>query len=190
MQKGQNKAHRILARTHISHGRLIKIIDAYCRWDSVGAAARSSSVSRLTVGKIYNLIRKRLLDFLVFQSDRAYRNIRYDMENDEEEGQPWYDEEHYTAKLKRALGRYRGITPAQYLLFEAEAVFRVTRPSVTPGEMKTLVMETIKKGGPLNEAPRPDKIFEFYMDRVIWPQIDQAMKEGLGLLMKAEHIPD
>lgn len=98
------------------------------RWETVGIAAKASGVSRITVGKIYNLIRRRLLDFAMYESDETYSNRRYDMENDEEEGQRWYDEEAYRAKLAHALGRYRGIDPAHAHLYEAEAVFRVNHP--------------------------------------------------------------
>lgn len=186
MQKSLDKAHRILARSHISHGRLVKIIDAYARWETVGIAAKESGVSRITVGKIYNLIRQRLLDFGMFESDETYRSRRYDMENEEEEGQRWYDEDAYLARLAHALGRFRGIDPAHRHLFEAEAVFRVNNPKATQGDVKTLVMEAIRKGGPLNEAPRPDRLFETYMDRVAYPHIDKAMTAALRLFSQAE----
>lgn len=189
VQKGRNKAHRILARSHISHGRLMKIIDAYSRWESVGMAAEASGVSRISVGRVYNLIRRRLLDFGVFQSDAAYRNMRYDMENDEEEGQPWYDADDYRSKLAQALGRYRGIDPEHRPLYEAEAVFRVTHPAATEGDVKTLVMEAIKKGGPLNETPRPEKIFEVYLDRVVWPEIARVGRMVGKLTHEAEVLP-
>lgn len=186
VQKSPDKAHRILARSHISHGRLVKIIDAYARWETVGIAAKESGVSRITVGKIYNLIRQRLLDFGMFESDETYRNRRYDMENEEEEGQRWYDENAYQARMAHALGRFRGIDPAHYHLFEAEAVFRVNYPKATQGDVKTLIMEAIKKGGPLNEVPRQDRIFEAYMERVAYPYIDKAMTAALRLFRKAE----
>jgi hypothetical protein len=186
VQKSSDKAHRILARSHISHGRLMKIIDAYTRWETVGIAAKESRVSRITVGKIYNLIRQRLLDFGMYESDETYRNRRYDMENDEEEGQRWYDEDAYRAKLAHALGRFRGIDPAHFHLFEAEAVFRVNHPMATQGDLKTLIMEAIKKGGPLNETPRPDRIFETYMERVAYPYLDKALAAALKLFRQAE----
>ena len=186
VQKSPNKAHRILARSHISHGRLMKIIDAYTRWESVGIAAKESGVSRLTVGKVYNLIRQRLLDFRMYESDETYRNRRYDMENDDEEGQRWYDEDAYTSKVARALGRFRGIDPAHHHLYEAEAVFRVTHPDATQGDVKTLIMEAIKKGGPLNERPCPDRIFEVYMERVVWPDIDKAFRVARKLIHDVE----
>lgn len=164
----------------------MKIIDAYSRWESAGIAAKESGVSRISVGRVYNLIRQRLLDFGIYQSDEAYRNTRYDMENDEFELRPWYDEDRYAAKLARALGRYRGIDPAHLPLYEAEAVFRVLRPDATPGDVRTLVMEAIKKGGPLNEAPRRDKLFEVYLERFVFPQIDRAMAKALRFIVQAE----
>lgn len=188
VRKSPDKAHRILARSPISHGRLMKIIDAYARWETVGIAAKESGVSRITVGKVYNLIRQRLLDFGIFQSDEAYRNIRYDMENDDEEGQRWYDEDVYSAKLARALGRYRGIDPAHLPLYEAEAVFRVTRPDATEGDVRTLIMEAIKKGGPLNEKPRPDRMFEVYMERVVYPYLDKAFAMARKLIHDNEKL--
>lgn len=170
-RKSPNKAHRILARSHLSHGKLMKIIEAFSRWESVGMAAKSSGVSRISVGRVYNLIRRRLLDAGVFQSDIAYRNMRYDIENDEDEGHPWYDEDVYRARLAQALGRYRGIDPEHRLLYEAEAVFRVTFPAATEGDVRTLVMEAIKKGGPLNEPTRPEMLLEVYLDRIVWPEV-------------------
>lgn len=164
----------------------MKIIDAYTRWETVGIAAKESGVSRITVGKVYNLIRQRLLDFHMFESDETYRNRRYDMENDDEEGQRWYDEEAYHAKLAHALGRFRGIDPAHFHLYEAEAVFRVNNPKATQGDMKTLIMEAIKKGGPLNEKPCPDRIFEVYLDRVVWPIIDKAFTIARNLIHDVE----
>lgn len=189
VQKSPDKAHRILARSPISHGRLIKIIESYARWETVGIAAKASGVSRITVGKIYNLIRRRLLDFAMYESDETYSNRRYDMENDEEEGQRWYDEEAYRAKLAHALGRYRGIDPAHAHLYEAEAVFRVNHPDATAGDIRTMIMEAIKKGGPLNETPRRDRMFEVYMERVVYPYLDKAVAQIRKLIRDTGALP-
>lgn len=59
-------------------------------------------------------------------------------------------------------------------------MFRVTRPTATPGDVKTLIMEAIKKGGPLNERLCADKIFDVFMDRLVWPEI----KKSFALLRK------
>jgi len=182
--KPVKKAHRIMARTHLSHARLMKIIDSYSRWMTVAEGAKASGVSHVTVGRIYNLIRKRLMDADIFESDQRYRNRRYDVDNEGEEG--WFFEEEYRATLEKIVGRYRAIDPGNLALYEAEAVFRTTRPFDTPEDVKAYIMAALK-AGPLNEKPEQIALWEAYMyefqRRNIDKHIAMMRKVGFGSIV-------
>lgn len=142
------KAHKIMARTHISHARLLKIIDSYARWMTVVDTAELSGVSRVTVGRVFNLIRKRLLDTGIYESEQSYREGRYDAEN--EDGAYFYEDEWVTA-FAAFMGRYRGVDEGNRHLYEAEAVFRLTNPLATAADVRAYIHLAIRRIGPLNE---------------------------------------
>ncbi len=171
-----------MARTHLSHARLMRIIDSYVRWDTVAEAADHSGVSRMTVGRIFNLIRKRLVASGVYESEESYLNFRYDVEN-EGDGE-WFFEEEWKKAFNAAMGRYRGIDDENRRLYEAEAVFRLNNPHATPGEIKSYIMLGIRRAGPLNGDAPPDALYLLVFEEKLRRLIMEAGR-GIALLERA-----
>lgn len=170
----ERRAHRIMARTHLSHARLLAIIDSYAQWMTVAQAAERSGVSRVTVGRVFNLIRKRLLDAGIYESEQSFLEGRYDAEN--EDGVYFFWEE-WDAAFAAFMGRYRGVDEANRSLYEAEAVFRLTNPHATTADVRTYIMLAVRRLGPLNEEPEANALALY----VLVERLRRQLSQGLDL---------
>lgn len=163
-----------MARSHLPLSRLQKIIDSYAHWMTVAEAAEASGVSRVTVGRIFNLIRRRLLDVGIFQSERSYRELRYDIEN--EGGGAYFYEEEWKSAFDAFMGRYRGVDEGNRHLYEAEAVFRLNNPLATAADIQAFIVTSLRHIGPLNEEADPGILAVYVLEERVRRQIQEAMQ--------------
>lgn len=190
----RSKAHSILERTHLSRAQLMKIINAYADWRPIAEAAQASGVSHVTVGRIYNLIRQRLLDIGVFESDRSYREARYRQEAEDDGDGELFIPGEWEARLIAFMGRYRGISAANRHLYEAEAVYRLQWPENTPAEIKTYILQSIQRLGPLNvpvdRAVAEVLMYEVRLERLMLYATKQMRAAGNLLLRLHRESPE
>ena len=194
LPNGRSKAHAILERTHLSRAQLMKIIDAYADWKPIAETGQSSGVSHVTVGRVYNLIRQRLLDIGVYQSAQSYLEARYRQEAEDDGDGELFIPGEWEARLIAFMGRYRGISAAKRHLYEAEAVYRLQWPENTPAEIKTYYLQSIQRLGPLSASVDPalaeTLMFEVRMERLMLYATKQMRAAGNLLLRLHRESPE
>jgi hypothetical protein len=143
----RGRAKRLLAGARISERKIRRVIGCYARGMGVRESAAECDVSHVTVGRLFNLIRERLLAVGVYRSAEDYRDERIEIENTEE-GQTFYAER-FEAQLAALVGAHRGIDETNRHLYEAEAVFRIENPEATPEEIASYIYTAVRETGPL-----------------------------------------
>lgn len=175
------RAKRLLKGARISEAKIRKIITAYAERKTVREAARESGASHVTVGRIFNLIRERLLVVGVYRSAEAYRDEKIDIENSEE-GEYFFAET-FERQLDALVGAHRGIDDKNRHLYEAEAVHRIEDPRATPSDLTAYILTAIKETGPLgalDPSRVPRAVFNEQMRR-LFDKLERGVREMVRL---------
>lgn len=175
------RAKRLLKGARISEAKIRKIITAYAERKTVREAARDSGASHVTVGRVFNLIRERLLVVGVYRSAEAYRDERIDIEN-REEGEYFFAET-FERQLDALVGAHRGIDDKNRHLYEAEAVHRIENPHATPRDLAAYILTAIKETGPLgalDPSRVPRAVFNEQMRR-LFDKLGRDLSEMIRL---------
>lgn len=180
----RQRAKRLLKGARISEAKIRKIIAAYAERKTVREAARDSGASHVTVGRIFNLIRERLLVVGVYRSAEAYRDEKIDIENSEEGA--YFFAEAFERQLNALIGDHRGIDDKNRHLYEAEALYRIENPHATELDIVVYILTAIKETGPLgalDPSRVPRAVFEAQMRR-LFDKLDRDLTELVRLAKK------
>ncbi|WDR02375.1 hypothetical protein PSQ19_17445 [Devosia algicola] len=181
--KKKRAAAPIIASGKLSDYHLRLIIKAYAYDVPAAHAAKSMSVSYVSVRNIYALIRRRMIELGLYQSRERYEAF---MEEGERDDGPYWDRSNYDRYVKRGLSLRRGVTPATKHEHIAELIFRFAKPAHLTAEQHNArhhadIVQLIKLSGPLN---RP--LTEDARDRAFWYRGERTLSlamEGLGRIL-------
>lgn len=148
-----------LASGKISDYQVEKLIRHFAAGNSAADAHRRMSLSYVTVRRIYEMIRRRLIAAGLFATEE--RHLSFALAEDNEDA---HDAD--LAAIRRAVGRRRGASARTKPDHIAELLFRQEDDRIVPkrtpdaharaGEQLSRdIMRIIRKTGPLNRAPDP-----------------------------------
>lgn len=182
---------RYLVGQKLSDYQIEKIIRSYAEGISATKAATelgSSLTSRSpnTVGRVYELIRNRLLEIGFFPHPGNFAEALTDPEY--ARTFPWSA----TARNLEAMShRMQGVTERNVLPHFGELLFRAQNPDLTPEAFFRDIKLAIKHSGPLNRPPRnPDVWLELNYIMTLQRQSDKmrllktSHPEGHGALIR------
>jgi hypothetical protein len=139
---------RLLAASTLSVATAKRLIRCYAEGRLLQETEEICGVSRVTVGRIFKLIRKRLLYVRVYRTQDDF----IDAKNEAEENGPYFDWERFEKFINGRLGLHRGIRPWNRDLYVSEAIFHFEH-NVSAGQVYRLIMLAIEAAGPLNKTP-------------------------------------
>lgn len=146
----RGKRRRLMAGANISDYRVRRILECYANRMTVADASAKLRISHVTVGRIFGLIRQRLVDIGIYGTVESHRNSLIDNEN---EGGRYYNEAEFKAPIIRYMGGKRGVSEENRSLYEAEALFKSQNSTWTGAQILLLLMQAIKDTGPLDRRP-------------------------------------
>ncbi len=146
------RSKKLVARSGISNYRIRRLIERYSEGDTVRLAAETTGISHVTAGRIFNLIRQRLLDVGLYQSVDEFIEAEAALE-EETDGHFWSHAGGIETIIDRLVSAYRGVRAENRHLYEAEALFRHRSPDVSARELNLLILNVIKRTGPLGSSP-------------------------------------
>ena len=139
---------QLLAASTLSPSTTKGLIRCYAEGRLLKESQEICGVSRVTVSRIFNLIRKRLLYVRIYRTQGNF----IDAKNEAEENGPYFDWQHFEKFVNARLGLHRGIKPWNRDLYLSEAIFHYEH-EVSPSQIYRLIMLAIKAAGPLNKTP-------------------------------------
>lgn len=172
----RNTRPRLLAYAKISDYQVEKVVAHFARGESALHTTSTMQLSYVTVRKLYELIRRRLIEIAYFSSLDAHAREAF-AEDDEDS----LDDK--LAAIAKALAMRRGVNERTRADHEAELLFRleesrIARPHGLAGDLFPDMMKALRLSGHLNR-PLTDRgqlrATEFLLRRTL----DKRMAELL-----------
>lgn len=172
---------RYLFGQKLSNYQIERILHAYAEGVTATEVVRTAAGKRgaratNTVHKLYELVRKRLLEIGYYpDADRYFAYWR-----DESDGKPPLVFSEAFQRIRDQSVRFRGATErtAEYLW--AEVIFRAENPTITPGALFRDIKLAVKVTGPLNLPP---------VNLDMWHERLQLARVQQGLSLVRRHQP-
>lgn len=153
----RNRRSRLLAWPKLSDYQVEKIVRLFAAGESAAAAHRQTTISYVSVRRLYELIRRRLIEVGLFAPEG--KALSFALAEDDEDA---HDDD--LAAIQPALGRRRGATARTKPDHIAELLFRQVDdrlvPKPTPAhraraqaQLQADIMRIIRLTGPLNRPP-------------------------------------